>query len=169
MTKLQASLKVVQTKRGELDRQPVRGDAKPKRVPRRAIANTEIRHPNTANSGRLIPSLRVKTYQELLQEHLNEKLKHLEAQATQVNRLSAELEAAIQELKAISAQVNTDLKSLRGTAEICEYKATSVPYVGQKLDGSLVLTARYIDLYKAEREASSLARKLRGRTSKKRR
>ncbi len=166
MTKLQASLKVVQMKRGE-DRQPVKGDAKHKRVPSPAIANTERRPRKTGDSRRLIPSLRVKTYQELLQEHLNEKLKHLEAQATQVNRLSAELEAAIQELKAISAQVNTDLKSLRGKADICEYKATSLPYVGQKLDGSLVLTARSIDLYKAEREASSLAQKLRRRTGKK--
>lgn len=158
MTKLQASLKVVQTKRGELNRQAVRCDAN-KRL---------LRPLKTADSGRLIPSLRVKTYQELLQEHLNEKLKHLEAQATQINRLSAELEAAIQELKAISAQVNTDLKSFRGNADICEYKVTSVPYVGQKLDGSLVLTARSIDLYKAEREAASLAQKLRRRTRKKR-
>ncbi|HLO88046.1 MAG TPA: hypothetical protein VK203_24005, partial [Nostocaceae cyanobacterium] len=49
---------------------------------------------------------------------------------------------------------------------ICEYSTVSLPYVRQKKDGSLLLTKRTVDLFRAEKEAAQLAQQLRQQTKK---
>ncbi|HEY9628411.1 MAG TPA: hypothetical protein V6C84_14010 [Coleofasciculaceae cyanobacterium] len=106
-------------------------------------------------------------------------LQRLEAQAQQVNQLAATQEAALLELKAIAQQIEQDWKTLEvvnaaraghdaSTVEIpavCEYRSISVPQVEKNQAGVLVLTARSVDLFKAEREAALTAQSLRFRTA----
>lgn len=169
MRKRQANLKVVPLLSGKSKRHPAQLESSQQKcVSLQPITTTKALPQPTANSSRFIPSLSVKTYQELLQQRLSDRLKSLEAQAQRINQLSSELDAAILELKDISTQINAELRAINKKAEICEYKARAVPYMKQKQDGSLVLTTRPIDLYKAEREAALLAQKLRRRTRRKR-
>jgi hypothetical protein len=101
-------------------------------------------------------------------------LKRLESQAERINQLSAELEAAVFELKAIASEINSDWKAIQATqnssigANICEYRAVVVPHVAPKQDGSFVLLSKPIDLFQAEREATLLAQTLRNRAKNKR-
>lgn len=124
--------------------------------------------------------LQIKTYQQTLQQRVIDGLRSLEAQAEHINQLSADLEEAMFELKAIASEVNKDLRTIQATTkpflrqqqqvpEICQYWKTSVPHVGQKPSGALVLTTRQIDLFKAEREAALIAKELRQRATRKRR
>ena len=76
-------------------------------------------------------------------------LKQLEAQADKINQLSATLEAAIWEFKAIATQVNQDrlLRSKRRDGkpdQICEYRKAVVPVVRQKSSGRFVLMSRSV-------------------------
>ena len=76
-------------------------------------------------------------------------LKQLEAQADKINQLSAKLEAAIREFKAIATQVNQDrlLRSKRRDGkpdQICEYREAVVPVVRQKSSGRFVLMSRSV-------------------------
>lgn len=78
-------------------------------------------------------------------------LKQLEAQAHEINQLSAKLEAAIGQFRAIASQVNQDSRLLRskrrvGTYPICEYRETLVPVVRQKSSGRFVLMSRSVNL-----------------------
>ncbi|MBI4785055.1 MAG: hypothetical protein HY785_27685 [Oscillatoriophycideae cyanobacterium NC_groundwater_1537_Pr4_S-0.65um_50_18] len=106
-------------------------------------------------------------------------LQRLEAQAQQINQLAATQEAALLELKVIAQQIEQDWKTLEvvnaaragydaSTVEIpavCEYRSISVPQVEKNQAGVLVLTARSVDLFKAEREAALTAQSLRFRTA----
>lgn len=96
-------------------------------------------------------------------------------QAERINQLSAELEAAVFEFKAMAAEVNQDWKAFQtmqkatnGIMDICKYQTVNVPHVQQKSSGSLVITSRTVDLFQAEREAELLAQTLRHRAKKKR-
>jgi len=90
-------------------------------------------------------------------------------QAQRINELSGELQAAMFELKAQAETVRSQNRHPNGTSpdNVCEYLPIGVPYVGQKADGSLIVITRTVDLFKAEREAASLAHFLRHRTKRK--
>lgn len=101
-------------------------------------------------------------------------VKRLEHQAKRINQLSAELEAAVLELKAIASEINPDWKASQATqnlsnpANVCKYHTTTVPHVEPKPDGSFVLISKPVDLFQAEREATLLAQTLRHRAKRKR-
>jgi len=118
---------------------------------------------------RMLP---VKTSPLGLQQRITNGLKSLELQAQRINELAGELEEAMHELKELASEVNQDIRAMKSARnpfqrsqekalEICEYWATSVPHVGQKPNGALLLTARPVDLFKAERGAMSTALQLR--------
>ena len=83
-------------------------------------------------------------------------LKQLEAQADKINQLSAKIEAAIGEFRAIATQVNQDSRLLRSKRRgskpysICEYRETVVPVVRQKSSGRFVLMSRSVNFVTAE-------------------
>jgi hypothetical protein len=110
---------------------------------------------------------------EMLRRRTNQGVRRLENQALRINQLSAELEAAILELKAIASEVNPDWKALQNTqnpahpANLCEYCATAVPQVQPRANGSFLLISKPVDLFQAEREAKLLAQTLRHRTKNK--
>ncbi len=91
-------------------------------------------------------------------------------QAQRINELSGELQTAMFELKAIAETVKSQYRHPNGNCSldhVCEYLQVGVPYVGQKSDGSLIVITRTVDLFKAEREAASLAHFLRHRSKRK--
>lgn len=96
----------------------------------------------------------------------------LVAQAQTINQMAAELEAEILELKAIASAINSQRNYLQGNTKprksVCKYLSVSIPWVKQKSDESLILTTRKVDLFRAEREAASLAQKLRQQSKSKR-
>lgn len=100
-------------------------------------------------------------------------VKRLENQAKRINQLSAELEAAVLELKVIASEINPDWKAIQAIqnlgkqTNICKYYTTTVPQVEPKADGSFVLISKPVDLFQAEREAILLAQTLRQRTKRK--
>ena len=105
-----------------------------------------------------------------LRERTNNDLKRLGNQAERINQLSAELEAAILQLKAIASEVNQDWRELEAiqkpttdpiTLEVCEYRAVSTPIIQQKPCGSLVLLSRPVNLGKIEPDAGLLKQTLR--------
>ncbi|MBW4514108.1 MAG: hypothetical protein KME11_02645 [Timaviella obliquedivisa GSE-PSE-MK23-08B] len=105
---------------------------------------------------------------------LDEAFQRLDAQAEEVNQLSAAQEAAILKLKAIAEQVgqdwqSSDSKNLASSGKavrlppICEYLETAVPHIEKDQQGKFVVTSRSVDLFKAEREAELNAEELRHR------
>lgn len=97
----------------------------------------------------------------------------LAAQAQRINELSAQLEAAMLELKAIANDLKREQRSIHPAQEpiksVCEYSAAVVPCVKRKKGGAFVLTTRPVDLFRAEREATHVAQALRVRAKRKRR
>jgi len=122
----------------------------------------------------MLPVKSLKLSQAVRQQKAKDSLRRLETQAERLNQLSAELEVAILELKAIAGEVNLDLqviypsKKPPASKPIRESLPVAVPYVRQKSSDSWVLTSRVVDLFKAEREAALLAQELRRRATKKR-
>jgi hypothetical protein len=108
-------------------------------------------------------------------EILNQAFQALEAHVQQINQLSAIQESAILELKAMAAKVEQDWAVLEQSPyynanaiatdidrpPICEYEEPAVPHIEKNADGMYVVTARSIDLFKAEREANMTAQALR--------
>lgn len=94
----------------------------------------------------------------------------LAAQAQRINQIAAELEHAILELKAIANELNCDRRSVdkTHTQSSCEYLKATVPCVRRKKAGAFVLTTRQVDLFRAEREATQLANRLRSLAKKRR-
>jgi exonuclease VII small subunit len=100
-------------------------------------------------------------------------------QTQRINQMAAELEAAVLELKAIaeggSSTIATQINSRRRYLDqkqqplesVCKYFTVGVPLVKQS-GQSFLLTMRKIDLFRAEREATQLADKLRYKSRKKR-
>jgi predicted Zn-dependent protease len=91
-------------------------------------------------------------------------------QAQHINQMAKELEAAILELKEMASTINSHRRFLLLNGEqckdICEYSTVSLPHIRQKKDGSLQLTKRTVDLFRAEKEAAQLAQQLRQQTKK---
>jgi hypothetical protein len=110
---------------------------------------------------------------EMLRLRTSKGVRRLENQAKRINQLSAELEAAVLELKAIASEVNPDWKAIQTTqnssapANVCEYRTTTVPQVQPKANGSFLLISKPVDLFQAEREATLLAQTLRHRSKTK--
>lgn len=98
-------------------------------------------------------------------QQVNTGWQRLSAQAQRINKMAAELETAIYELKAIANDLNSDRRVLDSTQTkaACEYFTATVPWVRRKKTGTFVLKTRKIDLFQAEREATQLANTLRDR------
>lgn len=62
-------------------------------------------------------SFPVRSSLEVLRKRTTEGVKRLESQAQRINQLSAELEAAVLELKAIASEVNQDWRALQAIQE----------------------------------------------------
>lgn len=102
---------------------------------------------------------------------LDEALEILDSQVQHINRLSAVQENAILEWKTIATQVEREWKAIErshgeisdqlDTPTICQYVGTAVPQIEKNKDGTYVLSARSVDLFKAEREATLTAEALR--------
>ncbi len=118
--------------------------------------------------------------QPLVVHSLDEAFQRLDAQAAEVNQLSATQEAAILKLKAIAEQVGQDWQASDSASRvgsgkavqlppICEYLETSVPHIEKDQHGKFVVTSRSVDLFKAEREAELNAEELRHHAVKARR
>ncbi|MBH8564706.1 hypothetical protein I8748_21385 [Nostoc sp. CENA67] len=105
------------------------------------------------------------------QENMSAGWERLVVQVQRINHMAAELEATILELKAIASTINRQRNYLQENSKphksICQYLTVSVPWVRQNPDESFILTTRKIDLYRAEREATLLAQKLRQQTQRK--
>ncbi len=100
-------------------------------------------------------------------------LQRMTIQADRINQLSRQLEAAMAEMKTIASEVNQDWRSLQLITNpnqtphnICHYQVREIPWVKRHAHG-FYLTSRPIDLFKAEREAASIAETLRHRSRKK--
>ncbi|AFY45390.1 hypothetical protein Nos7107_4872 [Nostoc sp. PCC 7107] len=106
------------------------------------------------------------------QEKIISGWERLVAQAQTINQMAAELEAEILELKAIASAINSQRnylsKNAKSRKSVCQYFTVSIPWVKQKSDECLILTTRKVDLFRAEREAASLAQKLRQQNKNKR-
>lgn len=132
----------------------------------------QIYHPKTP-----LLSFPIKSSLDRVRQRLTKGMRRMENQAKRINQLSAELEAAVLELKVIASEINPDWRAMQTTqkssfsrtkAGICEYDTTAVPLVELKPDHSFVLTSKPIDLFQSEREAMLLAQTLRHRARKKR-
>ncbi|MFW5765341.1 MAG: hypothetical protein ACOC07_14300 [Coleofasciculus sp.] len=180
MKTLQAGLQFLRSQ--FMQRQPPRVLKKPPRrryrspypVPRKIIKAS----PQPVKSQSQPPlSFELQSSVRMLQQRTRDGWRRLESQASHINQLSTELEAALLELKAIASQVNADWTTLQKMQHsstqaiipnVCEYQITKLPLVQYKPLGVFLLTSRSVDLFKAEREATVLAQVLRRRTRRKR-
>jgi hypothetical protein len=169
MKELQAGIQLVWTKCIQLNRHPV--------FKKKVLEPVAVKPlPQKTNvSQKSLLSFPVSFPPHGLRQRTLQGLGELKHQAERINRLSAELEAAVFEFKAIASEVNQDWKALQAmqeqtsaAADICRYQAVHLPIVQQKSSGSFVLTSRTLDLFKAEREAQILAQTLRHRAKRKR-
>jgi hypothetical protein len=102
---------------------------------------------------------------------LDQAFQRLDAQAEEVNQLSAAQEAAIMRLKTIAEQVEQDwqtqpVKTRSGRTALklpplCESGETAFPHIEKDQNGNFVLTSRSVDLFRAERDAEFNAEVLR--------
>ncbi len=169
MKELKAGIQLVRTKCIELNRHPV---FKKKALQPVAVESLPQKAKVCQKS---LLSFPVSSPPEGLRQRTTQGLRQLKNQAERINQLSAELEAAVFELKAIASEVNQDWKAFQAMqkptsaiADICKYQAVHVPLVRQKSSGLFVITSRTVDLFQAEREAELLAQTLRRRANKKR-
>ena len=169
MKELQAGIRLVRSKYLRQHRRPVpkKKALKPKAV--KALP------PQLSERPKPVLAFPVNSTLEVLQRRTVEGLKRLKHQELRINQLSAELETAMVEFKAIASEINHDWKAFQSVreprnaiVEICQYQTVRVPTIHQKPSGSFVLTSRTIDLFKAEREAAILAQTLRHRAKRKR-
>ena len=92
----------------------------------------------------------------------------LEQQAIRIHYLTAELEQAIWDFKAIAAQTHLQQEPLRKKKQpkICEYRTLQLPQIIKKPDETFLLTSRPLKLFQAEKKASRLAQTLRPKKRK---
>jgi hypothetical protein len=105
---------------------------------------------------------------------LNDSLRLLETKAQHINQLSAQQEAAMQELKTLAERLERDWRAMERQQEpftddqdlppLCEYLETLVPFIERNEDGAFVISSRSVDLFRAEREATLMAQNLRTRS-----
>lgn len=89
----------------------------------------------------------------------------MEAQIDQIHDLAIAQEAALLELKNLAEAVDRERKLDPEADDLptCEFLAAAVPLIERDRDGVLVVSSRPIDLFRAEREAVSIAKNLRSR------
>lgn len=175
MKELQTGLQLIKEKCIQLNQHPI--------FQKKASKSVVARRLPQARSDRQKPlvSFPARSPLEVLRQRTDNGLKRLEHQAERINQLSAELETAMLDLKAIASEVNRDWRALQATQKpktdaiasfvhnnVCEYQSVNIPSVQHKRSGAFVLTSRPVDLFKAEREANLLAQTLRHRARKKR-
>jgi|GEM_PF-4503264 len=133
---------------------------RPKPAKKRALLSKHPQQRKRVNRQKLLMSSATQSSLKQLQQQTNNALRRLGNQAERINQLSAELEVAILDLKAIASEVNQDWRALQAIEkptiytippEVCEYQAASVPSIQQKPCGSLVLTSRPVNLSKTAR------------------
>ena len=168
MKELQAGLQLVRNKCIQLNRHPLFNKKALKPVAVESLS------PQARESQKPLLSLPVSPM-GVLRHRTIDGLKRLKNQGLRINQLSAQLEEAMLEFKAIASEVNQNWKAIQAIQEptsavsdICEYQIVNVPSIQQKTSGSFILTSRTVDLFKAEREAAILAQKLRRRAKRKR-
>lgn len=135
-------------------------------------AHTPVQSPPLSPSSTLVAAESATEHAALQQ--LTQVWQQLEAQAEQVNQLSAAQEAALLELRAIAQRLERDWRAT-GLTEF-PFAATdgdlsalygpdsaAVPVVERSADGELRVTQRTLELSKAEREAAMMAKVLRQR------
>jgi len=93
----------------------------------------------------------------------NRSWQKLTASAERINLLSAELEAALFELKEITSDIKHQPNSTK-IAKILDYQPPSIPYIQCKRPGLFVLKAKAVDLFAQEKAAFVLAQQLRRQT-----
>ncbi len=128
-------------------------------------------HTLTANKERAIAPLQPELVLEQSLPTQKSGWQRLVAQAELINKLAAELEEAMFELKAIANDINCSRRkqnTQKPRKHACEYLAAIVPHVKYKKAGAFVLTTRPVDLFRSEREATQLAQTLRNRAKKRR-
>lgn len=187
MKELQAGIQLVKTKYIQLNRNtfannqtkvPDQGNHAselPTKKRSHLVAAAQPKQINT--TGNPLLSFPIRSSLDRVRRRLTTGMRRMENQAKRINQLSAELEAAVLELKVIASEVNPDWRAMQTTqkssssrtnVDVCEYCATAVPLVELKPDNSFVLLSKPIDLFQAEREAMLLAQTLRHRSRKKR-
>ncbi|NEQ28676.1 MAG: hypothetical protein F6K28_58870 [Microcoleus sp. SIO2G3] len=172
MKELQAGIQRIQAKCIPLNRNPV--TAKKPKALRRSHPTTVKAPQHVGEPQKPLLSFPVRSSLEALRKRMTKGMRRLESQTERINRLSAELEVAVLELKTIASEINRDWRAIQATqksttsTDICEYRAAVVPHVEIKSDGSFVLKSRTVDLFQAEREAALLAQTLRHRAKQKR-
>lgn len=87
----------------------------------------------------------------------------LAANAERINQLSAELEAALFDLKEIASAIERQQQP-KTPNKIFDYQAIAIPYIQHKKPGLFVLKAKAVDLFAEEKAAYELAQQLRNRT-----
>ena len=169
MKELQAGLRLVRTKCIQLNRHPVFKKKTLQPVVVESLPQKAKVYPKS------LLSFPVASPPEGMRQRTTQGLRRLMLQAERINQLSAELEAAVFEFKAMAAEVNQDWKAFQtmhkatsAITDICKYQAVHIPLIQQKSSGSFVITSRTVDLFQAEREAELLAQTLRCRAKKKR-
>ena len=171
MKELQAGIQLVRAKGIQLNQRFKK--ARTLRRPMKPIA-TKALPQYVSDSQKPLLSFPVSSSLEVLRQRTTDGLRRLESQAKRINQLSAELEAAVFELKAIASEINPDWRAMQAThkssttTDVCKYHSAVVVQVEPKQDGSFVLKSKSVDLFKAEREAALLAQTLRHRAKKKR-
>lgn len=188
MKELQAGIQLVKTKYIQLHQHPVSHNkvkafdrsTHVSEIPtkkRSQLVEVEAPQKQINHPGNPLLSFPIKSSLDKLRRRTTKGVRRLENQANRINQLSAELEAAVLELKAIASEINPDWRAIqvvqksssnKTKVDICEYCATAVPLVEIKPDNSFVLISKPVDLFQAEREAMLLAQTLRHRTRKKR-
>ena len=173
MKELQAGIQRIQAKCIPLNRKPM-SEKKPRKQGRSHPTTVKALPQPVGEPQRPLLSFPIRSSLEVLRKRMTKGMRRLESQAERINRLSAELEVAVLELKAIAFEINRDWKAIQATQKsststnICEYRAAVVPQVEIKSDGSFILKSRAVDLFQAEREAALLAQTLRHRAKQKR-
>lgn len=169
MKELKAGIQLVRTKCIQLNRHPV--------FKKKALQPVAVKSlPQKAKTyQKSLLSFSVSSPPEGLRQRTTQGLRQLKNQAERINQLSAELEAAIMDFKALASEVNQDWKGFQSMqkptsaiANICQYQSVYIPLIQQQSSGSFVITSRTVDLFQAEREAELLAQTLRCRSRKKR-
>ena len=168
MKELQTGIRLVQEQPTQLNRHLI---FKKKAMQPKAVKSLPKQ---VSNQKRPLVSFPVRSHLEVLRQRTSEGWRRLESQAKRINQLSAELETAMLELKAIASEINQDWRAIQAIqkssnrADICKYCSVTVPHVQTKPDGSFLLLLKPVDLFQAERDAALLAQTLRQRSRKKR-
>src|SRR4028118_204831 len=112
MKELQAGIQLVRAKGIQLNQRFKK--ARTLRRPMKPIATKALPQYVSDSQKPLLP-FPVSSSLEVLRQRTTDGLRRLESQAERINQLSAELEAAVFELKAIASEINPDWRAMQAT------------------------------------------------------